>query len=125
MSEEISAAPDETVILSDLDSDPLGDPFTADAIDTVEAAPPEDHAADPLAEGEPDDLAVEAVLDPAGGRDFDVSSSDLGDPLLGPAATPEAAEEEASSPWMAEPPVLEEAELLSEPAPEERTRTRS
>jgi CheY-like chemotaxis protein len=119
LSEEISAAPDETVLLSDLDSDPLGDPFAADAIDIVEAAPPEDHTTDPLAEAETDDLAVEAVLNPAGGRDFDVSSSDLGDALFGPAATPEPAEQGASSPWMAEPPVLEEAELLSEPASEE------
>jgi hypothetical protein len=116
MSEEISAASDETVLLSDLDSDPLSDPFTADAIDTVEAAPPEDHAGDPLAQAAVDDLAVEAVLDPAGGRDFDVSSADLGDPVSGPAATPE---EGASSPWMAEPPVLEDEELLSEPADEE------
>jgi len=99
--------------------DPLDDPFSADAVDILEAAPPEDHAADLLAEGEADDLAVEAVLDPAGGRDFDVSSADLGDALFGAAATPELEQEGASSPWMAEPPVLEEAELLSEPAPEE------
>ncbi len=83
--EAISPASDETLILSDLGSDPLSDLVTGDALDSAEATPPDDHATDPLAEVEPDDLAVEAVLDPAGGRDYDVSSSDLGDPLQGPA----------------------------------------
>ena len=119
MDPAVSAHPDETLVLSDLHSDPIGDPVTGDAFDIAETAPPEDHPADPLAEAEPDDLAVEAVLDPAGGRDYDVSSSDLGDPFQEPAATPEAAEETPSSPWTAEPPALEEAELFSEPAPEE------
>jgi hypothetical protein len=35
------------------------------------------------------------------------------------AATSELADQEVPSPWTAEPPVLEEAELLSEPAPGE------
>jgi len=81
ISESVSAAPDETLILSDLDSDPFSGSGASDAIDCAETAPPE--APDPLAEAEPDGLAVEAVLDPAGGRDYDVSSSDLGDPLQG------------------------------------------
>ena len=123
-----SPASDETLILSDLGSDPLsdlgtGDPLsdlvTGDALDSAEATPPDDHATDPLAEVEPDDLAVEAVLDPAGGRDYDVSSSDLGDPLQGPATALEPITDDVSSPWMAEPPAFEEAEVLSEPSPEE------
>jgi len=64
-----------------------------------------------------DDLAVGAVLDPAGGRDFDVSSSDLGDPLKGTETTLEAAEEEPSSPWSVEAPALAEGEVLPEPDP--------
>ena len=119
MNQAVSGHPDETLILSDLHSDPIGDPVAGDAFDIAETAQPEDPPADPLAEAGSDDLAVEAVLDPAGGRDFDVSSSDLGDPLQGPETTPEAAEETPSSPWTAEPPALEEAELFSEPAPEE------
>jgi len=123
----------ETLILSDLDTDPLGDPMVSDGIDTTETTPAEGFGGDPLAELEPDDLAAEAVLDPAGGRDYDVSSSDLGDPLQEPAIAPQAAEEDLSSPWPAEPPQLgeedlsspwpteppdlAEAELLSEPTP--------
>jgi hypothetical protein len=118
MNQAASAHPDETLILSDLHSDPIGDPVTGDAFEIAETEPPQDPPADLLADAGPDDLAVEAVLDPAGGRDFDVSSSDLGDPLQGPATTPEAAEETPSSPWTAEPPVLEEAKLFSEPAPD-------
>jgi CheY-like chemotaxis protein len=117
MSEAISDAADEPVGLSDLESDPLSDPFAA-ASDTAEAGPPEDHPADPLGGADPDDLAVEAVLDPAGGREFDVSSADLGDALQGPETAAEATEEQDPSPWMAEEPVLEEAEILSEPAVE-------
>ena len=128
INEAISPASDETLILSDLSSDPLsdlltGDPLsdlvTGDTFDSAEATPPDDHATDPLAEVEPDDLAVEAVLDPAGGRDYDVSSSDLGDPLQGPAAAFEPPTDDVSSPWMMEPPAFEEAEVLSEPAPED------
>jgi hypothetical protein len=119
MSEQISAASDETVVFSDLDSDPQSDPFSSDAMDAAEPALSDHPAPDLLAEAEPDDLAVEAVLDPAGGRDYDVSSSDLGDPLLGPAMPLDAAEEETSTPWPAEPPIMQEAELLSEPAPQE------
>jgi CheY-like chemotaxis protein len=117
--EAIAPASDETLILSDLSSDPLRDFVAGDALDSAEATPPDERATDSLAETEPDDLAVEAVLDPAGGRDYDVSSSDLGDPLQGPAPTFEPAVEDASSPWMAEAPALEEVEVLSELAPEE------
>jgi CheY-like chemotaxis protein len=113
--EATSGALDETVIFSDLGADSLSGPALGDAIDTTDAAPPESFADDPLAEVEADDLAAEAVLDPMGGRNFDVSSSDLGDPVEESAA----AEEEPSSPWPAEPPALAEAELLSEPAPED------
>jgi CheY-like chemotaxis protein len=59
---------------------------------------PQPPLVDPLADVEPGDLADEAVLDPAAGRAFDVSSSDLGDPMeavgsadLVPAATAAAA----------------------------------
>ncbi|HKE11312.1 MAG TPA: response regulator, partial [Myxococcota bacterium] len=41
-------------------------------------------AEDPLTRLDPDDLARETVLDPAAGRDHDVSWSDLGDPLPAP-----------------------------------------
>jgi CheY-like chemotaxis protein len=41
-------------------------------------------AEDPLTRLDPDDLARETVLDPAAGRDHDVSWSDLGDPLAAP-----------------------------------------
>jgi CheY-like chemotaxis protein len=118
-SEPISSAPDETLILSDLDADSLSGPAPGDSIDSDEEAPAGDLADDPLAQVVPDDLAAEAVLDPAGGRDWDVSSSDLGDPLQGTGATPEAAEEESPSPWPIEQPVLPEGELLTELAPEE------
>jgi CheY-like chemotaxis protein len=110
--EAISRAPDETVIFSDLGTDSLGDPAFGDAIDSSDAAPAADFADDPLDEVGVNDLAVEAVLDPTGGRNFDVSSSDLGDPI----AETAAAEAEPSSPWPAEPAALAEAELLSEPA---------
>jgi CheY-like chemotaxis protein len=118
-SEAISIAPDETLILSDLDTDPLGGPTPGDALGIAEAAPAGGLADDPLAQVEPDDLAVKAVLDPAGGRDWDVSSSDLGDPLQGVEMASEAAEEEQSSPWPAEQPVLAEGELLPESAPDD------
>jgi CheY-like chemotaxis protein len=103
----------ETLILSDLDTDPLGDPIVSDGIDTAEASPAAGLGGDPLAELEPDDLAAEAVLDPAGGRDYDVSSSDLGDPLQEPVIAPQAAEEELSSPWPAEPAHVGEEDLSS------------
>jgi hypothetical protein len=117
-SEATSGAPDETLIFSDLDTDPVSGPAPVDAIYTDEATSEEDFASDPLAQVEPDDLAVGAVLDPASGRDFDVSSSDLGDPLEGTETTLEAAEEELSSPWSVEAPALEEGKVLPEPSPE-------
>jgi CheY-like chemotaxis protein len=117
-SRPISGAPDETLILSDLDTDPLGSPLLGDDVEEAEAAPAEGLADDPLAQVEPDDLSVEAVLDPAGGRDWDISSSDLGDPLEGTEAPPEV-EEAPSSPWSLDQPEAQEEELLSEPAPEE------
>jgi CheY-like chemotaxis protein len=115
-SESISGAPDETIILSDLDTDPASSPESAEAIGTAEPPSEEDFASDPLAQVEPDDLAVGAVLDPAGGRDFDVSSSDLGDPLDETESTFEAAEEEPASPWSAEEELLPEP--VAEPTPE-------
>jgi CheY-like chemotaxis protein len=138
-SESLSGSPDETLILSDLDTDPLGGPPPTDTMETAEAPPAEGPADDPLAQVEPDDLAVEAVLDPSGGRDWDISSSDLGDPLQEAAAAPEPAQPESPSPWPTElpsteegeaqaespspwptePPSMEEGELLTEPAPEE------
>jgi CheY-like chemotaxis protein len=118
-SEPISGGPDETLILSDLDTDPLSVPPLADSIDNDEAAPAGEFADDPLDQVEADDLAVEAVLDPAGSREWDISSSDLGDPLQGTGATPEAAEQLPPSPPPIEQPVALEEELLTEAAPEE------
>jgi len=116
--EPISSAPDETLILSDLDTDPLGSPVLEEAVDGAEAAPAEALADDPLAQVEPGDLSVEAVIDPAGGRDWDVSSSDLGDPFQEAVPASEA-EEEPPSPWSIDQPLVPEGELLFEPAPEE------
>lgn len=113
--EAISGGPDETVIFSNLGADSLPGPALGDVMDTSDAVPAGGFPDDPLAEVDAGDLAVEAVLDPMGGRNFDVSSSDLGDPVEETAA----AEEEAPAPWPAEPPALAEAELLSEPAEEE------
>jgi len=107
--EAISGALEETVIFSNLGDDSLPVLANGGSDDAVAAG---NDADDPLAEVAASDLAAEAVLDPASGRDFDVSSSDLGDPLEETAA----AEEETPSPWQAQPPELEEAELLSEPA---------
>jgi hypothetical protein len=45
-------------------------------------------AEDPLTRLDPDDLARETVLDPAGGRNHDVSWSDLGEPLAVPEPGP-------------------------------------
>jgi CheY-like chemotaxis protein len=81
-----------TRILDDLD--------TAPGYSPPRVEPP---LVDPLADVEPGDLADEAVLDPAVGRAFDVSSSDLGDPAeefgrqdLVPAATAGAVQAGAS-----------------------------
>jgi hypothetical protein len=107
------------VIFSDLGDDALPAPVTADTIGSCDEVAAEGDTDDPLAEVEASDLAVEAVLDPASGRNFDVSSSDLGDPL----EETEAAEEGTPAPWPAEPPELAEAELLSEPGEAEPSST--
>jgi hypothetical protein len=112
LTEAISTSPEETVILSDLGDDALPAPVTADTIGDSDEVAIGGETDDPLAEVDASDLAVEAVLDPVSGRDFDVSSSDLGDPVEETAAT----DEETSSPWPAEAPELAEAELLPEPA---------
>jgi CheY-like chemotaxis protein len=114
-SEAASGSPEETIILSDLDTDPVSSPDPFNAIHAAEPSSEEDFASDPMAQVEPDDLAVGAVLDPVAGRDFDVSSSDLGDPLEETESTLEATEEEPSSPWSVEAPALEEGEVLGEP----------
>ncbi|HUG37150.1 MAG TPA: response regulator [Candidatus Limnocylindrales bacterium] len=67
--------------------DDLDELFAPDARDVAEELELETAAdmdvgdAEPLAEVGPDELAEETMLDPIGGRDYDVSSSDLGDPL--------------------------------------------
>ncbi len=88
-------------------------------------------AGDSLADVAPDDLAGETLIDPAGARDYDVSSSDLGDPLAAFAlpqdeaptafAAPEPAPVAPAEPPRAEPrpadpsfaPPPEAAELLA------------
>jgi len=111
MSRPLSGFPDETLILSDLDTDPLAELMASDSPDAPAAG--EGPAADPLAAMDSGDLAAEAILDPVGGRDYDVSSSDLGDPLLEAARTPEPAENEPA--WETELPALAEDDIFPEP----------
>lgn len=104
-----------TRILDDLDTAPgFSPPRPAAPLAPRSATPrfgaaedfsprPQPPLVDPLADVEPGDLADEAVLDPAAGRAFDVSSSDLGDPMqavgsgnLVPTATAGAATKPAS-----------------------------
>ena len=110
ISRPLSGAPDETLVLSDLDTDPLAELVASDSLDTPPVG--EGPVVDPLAAMDSGDLAAEAILDPVGGRDYDVSSSDLGDPLLEAARTPEPARREPA--WEAELPALAEGDIFPE-----------
>jgi CheY-like chemotaxis protein len=100
---------EETPALDDSFNDLLepaapGDLGALDAADPLLADPLA--AEDPLAAVGPEDLAAESVLDPAGGRDYDVSSSDLGEPLAEIMAPPAAVferEEVAAAPHESAP----------------------
>jgi CheY-like chemotaxis protein len=69
-----------TRILDDLDTAPGYTPRRTPTPPVREATVPQPPLVDPLADVEPGDLSDAAVLDPAAGRAFDVSSSDLGSP---------------------------------------------
>jgi len=75
-------------------------------------------AGESLAPVLPEDLAGEAVLDPTGARDYDVSSSDLGDPLAaGPAVALESPDPfEIAAPGAPEEEALD-AGSLTDPGP--------
>ncbi len=115
----ISGASDATLILSDLDTDSVASPARGEAAEAADPMLPASLSDDPLAQLEPDDLAVGSVLDPAGGRNWDISSSDLGDLLHEPAAPREEPEQEISSPWPEPEPVMAEPNLPVEPEPDE------
>jgi CheY-like chemotaxis protein len=114
-SETDSRGHDETMILSDFEPDPIGGPSLTEEFASADTHPGRDLSAESLDQIEPDDLAAEAVLDPVSGRDFDVSSSDLGDPLQGGPADLASPEPELSSPWPVEASAGDGEEALAEP----------
>jgi CheY-like chemotaxis protein len=118
-------APAETRVMGpDLHVDPAaGESFDDFLGASAEAGPPAAVDDDPLSSVGPDDLAGESILDPAGSRDYDVSSSDLGDPLasLGEPVTDlgEATPPLPTGPAGTPVPPDDDAVSLDELAPEE------